>query len=100
MTDSRIADAVDGACKRAGLERSNLTKVILLHSNQVTLSLSQTCRVFLSIEPTPPSPRNSATSVAWTLWCASTFTPAAERSRQGPGGIGRHVLPAWTGSAP
>lgn len=37
MTDARVADAVDGACKRAGMQRSDLAKVILLHSNQVTL---------------------------------------------------------------
>ncbi|WP_326782483.1 3-oxoacyl-ACP synthase [Streptomyces longwoodensis] len=36
MTDARIADAIDGACKRAGMERSDLAKIILLHSNQVT----------------------------------------------------------------
>ncbi|MFE3097608.1 3-oxoacyl-ACP synthase III family protein [Streptomyces sp. NPDC059248] len=37
MTDARIAEAVDGACKRAGVQRADLSQVILLHANQVAL---------------------------------------------------------------
>ncbi|KAF0646840.1 MULTISPECIES: 3-oxoacyl-ACP synthase III family protein [Streptomyces] len=37
MTDARIAEAVDGACKRAAVRRADLSRVILLHANQVAM---------------------------------------------------------------
>ncbi|MFI8370101.1 3-oxoacyl-ACP synthase III family protein [Streptomyces sp. NPDC085466] len=37
MTDARIAQAVDGACKRAGVRREDLSRVVLLHANQVAM---------------------------------------------------------------
>jgi 3-oxoacyl-[acyl-carrier-protein] synthase-3 len=37
MTDARLVEAVDGACKRAGVPRADLVKIFLLHANQVAL---------------------------------------------------------------
>ncbi|MDF6066237.1 3-oxoacyl-ACP synthase [Streptomyces sp. JH010] len=37
MTNARIAEAIDGACKRADVQRADISRVILLHANQVAM---------------------------------------------------------------
>ncbi|WP_139134538.1 3-oxoacyl-[acyl-carrier-protein] synthase III C-terminal domain-containing protein [Streptomyces sp. TP-A0874] len=47
-THTRLLEAVDGACARAGVPRSELSRVILLHSDQITLARQA---VVLGIDP-------------------------------------------------